>query len=290
MQPHPETRRPILGAVLAAAVLAAAGCQQAPPAPSTPQASAMPAASGAPTAAATAAAPATTAASNTAAAPAAAAAPTTAAAPAPPVRVCSLLSAAEVSAVMGKTLVQDKDGCAYGLDPAVKEKQLARGREDFENGARHAAAKGGMNAFLQGMPQAGGKPPRLGAGMAGMAGMLEQMTISVSANRDAQTEAAVKAIYARTGEVVRGALAPERHGLNGVIEGLDELGGVGDWAFATNVAAVNMGMGLSVRGRLLEARKGPWHVTVGATVAPDPGVAALDGRLADLARALMAKL
>src|SRR5579863_829823 len=286
MQLHSETRCPVLAAavlaaaVLAAAALAAAGCQRPQPAPPAPEASAAPAASGAPAASA---------------APAAAAGAATPAAPAPAVHVCSLLSAAEVSAVMGKTLVQGKGGgCDYGLDPAVKEKQLAQSREAFAGTARHAGAKGGMNAFLQGMAQGGAKPPRLGAGMAGMAGMgagiMDQMTISVSANRDDQTEAAVKAIYAKTGEVVRGALAPERHGLNGVIEGLDEIGGVGDWAFATNVAAVNMGMGFTVRGRLLEARKGPWHVTVGATVSPDPGVAALDGRLADLARALMAKL
>ncbi len=278
MQLHPETRRPSLAAavlaaaVLTAAVLAAAGCQRAQPTPPAQDAGAAPAPSVAP-------------APSAAPAAAAVAAPT---APAPAVRVCSLLSAAEVSAVMGKTLVQGNGGgCDYGLDPAVKEKQLAQSREAFASTARHAGAKGakgGMNGFLQGMAQAGAKPPQLGAGM------MDQMTVSVSASRDGQTEAAVKALYAKTGELVRGALAPERHGLDGVIQGLDEIGGVGDWAFATNVAAVNMGMGFTVRGRLLEARKGPWHVTVGATVSPDPGVAALDGRLADLARALMAKL
>jgi hypothetical protein len=113
---------------------------------------------------------------------------------------------------------------------------------------------------------------------------------SLSASRDDQTEEAVKAVYAQTGAAVRGALAPERHGLNGVIQGLDEIAGVGDWAFATNVASVNMGMGFSIRGRLLEARKGAWHVTLSATVAPDPGVEALDSYLANLARALLAKL
>jgi hypothetical protein len=56
------------------------------------------------------------------------------------------------------------------------------------------------------------------------------------------------------------------------------------------VASVNMGMGFSVRGRILEARKGPWRVTVSATVAPDPGTAALDEKMAGVARALIAKL
>ena len=123
--------------------------------------------------------------------------------------------------------------------------------------------------------------------------MMNQANITVEATRDDQTEDAVKAIYAKTGATVRGAmapLAPEQRGLKGLIEGLDEVSGVGDWAFATNVAAVNMGMGFSSRGRILEARKGPWHVTVSATVAPDPGAAALDQQMAGVARALIAKL
>jgi hypothetical protein len=119
------------------------------------------------------------------------------------------------------------------------------------------------------------------------------MTITVDASRDNQTEDEVKSMYAKTGATVRGAIAPlhpEQRGLNGLIQGLDEVNGVGDWAFATNVGATNLGMGFSMRGRILEARKGPWHVTISANVAPDPGSAALDKQMAGVARALMAKL
>jgi hypothetical protein len=253
--------------VIALAALAAAACQKAPEAPPAAQAPAAPAA------------PATTAGAETPPPPApVAAAP---AAPAPKVQVCTLLSAAEVGAVMGKTLVQD--GCTYGLDPAAKEKALAKSQGDLAKGMKGAAA-GDMNGFMKGMMQAG-----IGKGNLGSA-IQDQMTVSVEANRDDQTEDEVKAIFAKTGGIARGALAPDAHGLHGVIEGLDEVANVGDWAFATNVASVNMGAGFSVRGRILEARKGPWHVTVSATVAPDPGSAALDARLAGVARALIAKL
>ncbi|HEY8019716.1 MAG TPA: hypothetical protein VIH93_01355 [Thermoanaerobaculia bacterium] len=247
--------------VFAVAVLAAAACQKAPQAPAATPA---PVATGAQT---------TPAAASGEAVPAAASAPK--------VQVCTLLSAAEVSALMGKTLIQDR--CTYGLDPTDQEKALAKSQEQLSKGMQRAAA-GDMNGFMKGMVQAGGDQQKTAGAM------MSQMTVSVDASRDDQTEAAVKAIYARTGGIVRGALAPEKHGLNGVIEGLDEVGGVGDWAFATNVASVNMGAGFSMRGRILEARKGPWHVTVSATVAPDPGAAALDDRLAGVARALIAKL
>jgi hypothetical protein len=246
MKPNYRTTLVVLGT----AILAAAGCRQTPPAPAA-SAPAVPA----PVAAA---------------APAAPSQSTPAPQPAP-VQVCSLLSAAEVSAAMGKTLVQGQGGgCDYGLDPAAKQQELAKSQD--------------MNALMRSMQHPGAHHGPPGSSL------MEQMDLSLSASRDDQTEEAVKAIYAQTGATVRGALAPEKHGLNGVIQGLDEIPGVGDWAFATNVAAVNMGMGFSVRGRLLEARKGPWHITVGATVAPDPGAAALDNHLATLARALLAKL
>ncbi|HSS49157.1 MAG TPA: hypothetical protein VLX28_09430 [Thermoanaerobaculia bacterium] len=255
MQRNLATRSLIL-AILAASVLAATACQKADQAPPAGSTAAAPAGQSAPPATST----------------------STASAPAPKVQVCKLLSAAEVSAVMGKKLIQD--GCSYGLDPADKEKEMADGQAQLAKSQQRAAA-GDMNGFVKGMMQG---QKTMGSSIG------NQMTITVDASRDDQTEEQVKAIYAKTGGVVRGALAPEKHGLNGVIEGLDEVSGVGDWAFATNVASVNMGMGFSERGRLLEARKGPWHVTIGATVAPDPGVAALDGHLADLARALIAKL
>lgn len=255
--------------VLAATVLAASACQKSPETASTTSTS-TPAAAG----------PETT---PQAVAGGAASAATPAQVP-PKVQVCTLLSAAEVSALMGKTLIQD--GCSYGLDPAEKEKALAESQKQLSNATNRASA-GDMNGFMKGMMQAGAGQQKTGSAM------MDQMTVSVDASRDDQTEEAVKAIYAKTGGVVRGAiapLAPEQRGLNGVIEGLDEVSGVGDWAFATNVASVNMGMGFSIRGRILEARKGPWHVTVSATVAPDPGAAALDNRLAGVARALIAKL
>jgi hypothetical protein len=254
------TRNLTIGSLTLAAALLATACQKGAEAP--------PAASSASTNAATA-----TGTSPSAAAPAAA--------PAPKAQVCTLLSAAEVSAVMGRTLVQD--GCTYGLDPAAKEKAMAESQDQMAKSTNRAAA-GDMSGFMKGMMKGQQK-------MGSTVG--DQLTINVDATRDDQTEADVKAIYAKTSGTVRGAtapLAPEQHGLNNFLEGSNEISGVGDWAFATNVASVNMGMGFSVRGRLLEARKGPWHVTVSATVAPDPGSAALDNQLAGVARALIAKL
>lgn len=262
---------------LAAAFLAAAACQRTPPAGS--QASSDPAPS---PAASTASAPAPAPQGAASATTAPGAAPATAApAAAKPVAVCTLLSAAEVGAIMGKTLIQD--GCSYGLDPTEAERALAESRKHFQKGIGRATA-GDMNGLMKGMMNG------LGPQSAASKAMMNQMTLTVGAARDDQTEDEIKAIYAKTGAIARGTLAPEKHGLQGVIQGLDEVGGVGDWAFATNVAAVNMGMGFSIRGRILEARKGPWHVTVSATVAPDPGAATLDDHLAGVARALIAKL
>jgi hypothetical protein len=207
--------------------------------------------------------------------------PAPAAAPAPKVQVCTLLSAAEVSAVVGRTLVQD--GCTYGLDPAAKEKAVAESQDEMAKSTSRAAA-GDMNGFAKGMMQSQ-------KNMGSIVG--DQLSFNVEATRDDQTEDEVKAIFAKTSGAVRGAtapLSPEQRGLHGLLEGSNEISGVGDWAFATNVASVNMGMGFSVHGRLLEARKGPWRVTVSATVAPDPGSAALDNQLAGVARALIAKL
>lgn len=245
--------------VLAALVLAASACQKE----SQPS-----------QAAATPAAPSATSAETT---PQAVPSEGAQVAPVPKVQVCKLLSAAEVSAVIGKTLIQD--GCSYGLDPAAKEKEMAEVTQPPQ-----PPAAGDMGGFVKGMMQRQQKASDA---------IGNQMTITVDASRDNQTEDEVKSIFAKTGGTVRGAIAPlhpEQRGLNGVIEGLDEVSGVGDWAFATNVAAVNMGMGFSSRGRILEARKGPWHVTVSATVSPDPGSAALDKQMAGVARALIAKL
>jgi hypothetical protein len=164
---------------------------------------------------------------------------------------------------------------------------MADTQAQLDQGTKRAAA-GDMSGLMKGMMQAGANQQKTGATM------MEQMNITVDASRDGQTEDEIKAIYAKTGATVNGAmagpLAPEKHGLTGVIEGVDEKSGVGDWAFATNVASVNMGLGLSIRGRILEARKGPWRVTVSATVSPDPGTTALDDKMAGVAKALIAKL
>jgi len=280
--------------VLGLAVLAAPACQRTPPAPSASAAAAgqgtvTPAAPARPDTPAVSGAPA----AGTPAAGSYAAGTPAAAAPAPvaaaKVQVCALLSAAEVGAIFGKSLVQGPGSdCSYGLDPERKEKEMARNQEELSSSVRRAAAGGDMSSFMRGLGQGGASgakhPPRMPAAVS------EQLVVNVDARRDDLGEDAVKAMYARTGEVVRGVTAPQRHGLQGVIQGLDELPGVGDWAFATNVATANLGGMLAIRGRILEARQGPWHVSVGVTVSPDPGVPALDGQLAGLARALLAKL
>ena len=119
--------------------------------------------------------------------------------------------------------------------------------------------------------------------------MMDQLTVSLSANQDGMTEERVKATYAQIGGTVNQVLHPDDKNAHEVIQVSNEIPDVGDWAFATNAASVNV-MGLSVRGRLLHAAKGRWHVTVGVTVSPDPGVTALDKQLAAVARALLAKL
>ena len=119
------------------------------------------------------------------------------------------------------------------------------------------------------------------------------MTLNVDATRDDQTEDDVKAIYAKTGGVVRGAtapLAPEQRGLHGFLEGIDEVSGVGDWAFATNVASVNMGMGFSdprshpggAQGSLARDRE--------RHRGPRPRRGGARRQVAGVARALIAKL
>jgi hypothetical protein len=202
---------------------------------------------------------------------------------APPIDVCSLLSAAEVSAIMGKPVVQSPHSCDYGLDPAAKQKALADagvkpGGDDFQN----------MAAMMRSLAEGG-----RGAVMKTTETMMEQLTVSVGAERDGMTEAQAKAVYAKVAGPVHGALNgvlnPEAHNANDVIQAGTEISGVGEWAFTTNVATVNL-PGSAIRGRLLQAGKGPWHITVSVTVSPDPGTEVLDRQLAGLARALAAKL
>jgi hypothetical protein len=121
-----------------------------------------------------------------------------------------------------------------------------------------------------------------------MAGtMMDQFTVTVSAEQDGRTEEKMQQIDAPIGTGVNGALHPEDHNAQDVIQVGNQLPGVG-WAFATNVASINS-MGMSIRGRLLHAAKGPWPVTVSATVSPDPGAAKLDKELGDVARAPFTK-
>ena len=127
--------------ILAAAVLAAAACQKAP----RDAAAASP-----PTAARRPRPPPGT--------PAGAA---PAAAPRPRCRSAPLLSAAEVSAVMGKTLVQD--GCTYGLDPAAKEKAMAESQEQMARGPE--ARRGGRHERLHERDDAGSQK-KMGSVMA----------------------------------------------------------------------------------------------------------------------------
>src|SRR5581483_7372488 len=203
-----------------------------------------------------------------------------------PPNVCNLLTASEVGAIVGKKVVQD--GCTYGLDPAAKEATIAGTRRQMD-AATGRAARGDLDAMMKGMMQMGSQ---MAPGGAGSAAMMDQLTVTVDAARDQHTEDEVKGLYAKTGAMMRGAaapLAPEQRGLSGMVEGFDELAGVGDWAFGVNVATASMPM-LTIRGRVLEAHRGPWHVTINATVAPDPGAAALDAKLSSLARALIARL
>jgi len=119
-------------------------------------------------------------------------------------------------------------------------------------------------------------------------GSLTNVTLDLS--RDDMTEAQIKGIYTQTGKTVRRSLDPDSKGLPKTIAVANDIPHVGDWAFTTNVAAVNMGFGFSSRGRILHARKGPWHLTVGATISPDPGEAAMDEQLAGIARTAIARL
>lgn len=214
------------------------------------------------------------------ASPAAAPASGSAAAPATSnVQACAFLSAAEVGAIFGKTVVSKAsgEGCQYGLDPAEKEKEMKA-----MTGGSSGADGANLGALANSMAKGGGfKMP---------SAVSDQFTSDLTLSHDSQTEAEIKAIYSGVGKTVRGALEPEKHGLNGTIEVGKDIAGVGDWAFATSVASVNMGMGASVRGRILQARQGGWRLTVGATISPDPGEEKLDSELADMARTAFARL
>lgn len=158
------------------------------------------------------------------------------------------------------------------MDPAVKQKQMdaLKGGIGTMGGIGAMTKKGGFT-----IPTA----------------ISEQLSVDVDLSHDTETEDHVKAIYANLGKTVNDTMKPEQHGLDKTIQvSAKDLPNVGDWAFSTNVTSVNMGMGISTRGRLLEARQGAWRLTISATVAPDPGEAKMDTQLSDVARGVFAKL
>jgi hypothetical protein len=206
---------------------------------------------------------------------AAAAASAAAAAATPPavpeIDVCSLLSADEVGAAIGKTVVAKKDGphqCSFGLDPADQQKAM----EDLQ--------KGGL-AGMANMAKGGGiKIP---------SAITNQLALTLEISPERQTEAELKQLYAGVGSAV-GKLDPKAHGLDDAITNGQELAGIGEWAFTTNIAAVNMGNGISTRGRLLQAHQGPWQLTLSVTIAPDPGAAKLDDEMVAIVKPVVTKL
>jgi hypothetical protein len=210
-------------------------------------------------------------------APAAAGQPSTAPAAAPvatPPTVadldpCSLLTADEVGKEFGKTVIAKKEGrhqCEYTLDPAEAQKAM----EELEKGGALAIAKSGSNFK---MPSA-------------ISSMLD---VEVSIKRDAESEVEIKNTLAKIAAGLNGNL-PEVHGVNNTIEAGKEIPNVGDWAFTTQVASVDMGAGASTRGRLLYARHAALLLTLSVMIAPDPGADKLDTQISDLARSAVAKM
>ena len=196
------------------------------------------------------------------------AAPATPPAPVAEIDPCSLVSAAEVGAAVGKTVVAKKDGprqCSYGLDPAEQQKAM----DDFTKGGLANMTKGGGIK----MPSA----------------ITNQLALTLELAPATQSEAEIKDVFATAGSAAA-QLDPKAHGLDDAIVNGQELKELGDWAFTTNVAAVNMGNGISTRGRILEAKQGAWQLTLSATIAPDPGAAKLDAELVVIAKPALAKL
>jgi hypothetical protein len=170
--------------------------------------------------------------------------------------------------VIGKTVVAKKDGphqCSFGLDPADQQKAVA----ELQKGGLAAMASGG-----------GIKIP---------SAISSQLALTLEISPKTQSEAEIKQLYAGVGSAVD-KLDPKAHGLDETIKNGQELAGVGDWAFTTNVASVNMGNGFSTRGRLLESQEGPWQLTLSVTIAPDPGAAKLDDEMVAIVKPVVTKL
>ncbi|MEP6858988.1 MAG: hypothetical protein ABJE66_00110 [Deltaproteobacteria bacterium] len=199
---------------------------------------------------------------------AAVAAPATPPAPVPQIEPCSLVSAAEVGAAIGKTVVANTDGpqqCSYGLDPAEQQKAIAE------------LDKGGLAGMVK------------GGGIKMPSAITNQLAVTLEISPERQSEAELKQLYAGVGSAVD-KLDPKAHGLDGAITNGQELKGLGDWAFTTNIASVNMGNGISTRGRLLQAQQGAWRLTLSVTIAPDPGAAKLDDEMVAIVKPALAKL
>jgi hypothetical protein len=192
----------------------------------------------------------------------------------PPPNICSIIAAADVAAMYGKKAAMIATGsggsCEYQLDPAEKEKQMQQ--------------TGGMAGMM--------KQAQSGKGIAMPTALSEQLDINVSVEQKDESEESVKAIYAQVGSAVNGATQtlPKQGMGSDLVAVSNDVAGVGDWAFATNIASMNMGGMMSLRGRLLEAKKGAWRITVSGTIGPDPGAKQLDDMNAKLANAAIAKL
>jgi hypothetical protein len=204
-------------------------------------------------------------------------APTPVAKAVPVPQICSSIAAADVGAMYGKKAAMIATGsggsCEYQLDPADKDKQMQQVTAGGMAGLAKAASKGGGIA----MPTA----------------ISEQLDVKVLAEQKDESEDSVKAIYNSVSATTNGATAalPKPAGAGSdMLAMAGDIAGVGDWAFATNVASVNLGGMMSMRGRLLEAKKGPWRITVSVNIAPDPGTQKLDDETATLAKAVIAKL
>ena len=199
-------------------------------------------------------------------------APSAAPAPAPAavkdVVACDLISADEVGKIFAKTVVMKKDGphsCSFGLDPAEMQKSM----EAMTKNPMGMVGKGGIK-----MPA------------------MDQLVVEVSIDHNDETEDQIKATFTSIGSAAAEVTktAPNPGGLKNVVKGIKDVSGLGDWAFTTNVASVNMGNAITVGGRLLQARAGGWLLTVSTTISPDPGADKLDAEMSDVARPVVAKL
>jgi len=186
---------------------------------------------------------------------------------------CTLATAEEVGAILERRLVANCSGssCDYGNAPSSAR-------------PRKTAQLASMDDLLKSPSSSASAVPEMPQAVATLT------DVKVDLARDDMTEAQVRGIYAQTGNAVRKSLDPDSKGLQKTIMVANDIPNLGDWAFTTNVATVNMGLGFSSRGRILHARKGPWHLTIGATISPDPGEAALDAELGEIARTAISRL